>query len=224
MATRPAMIFDLDGTLVDSVYEHVYAWRHAFFEAGIEIPAFEIHKRIGMTGPLMLDALSQAFDFPMDERRREALETSHSRYYRETIHRATPLPGGRSIWTTLNARDIPWAIATSSEAKDAEILLALLDLPDGAVVVTQGAMTDSKPSPGPFEIAAKKLHVDLDDAIVIGDAVWDMLASRRSGALGVGVLTGGYGREELVAAGAYRVYTDVGELEKRLGELGLPAK
>lgn len=218
------MIFDLDGTLVDSVYEHVYTWRRALTEAGMEIPAFEIHKRIGMTGTLMLDALAAAFEFPMDDAKRAALETAHSRYYGETIHQATRLPGSRTIWKTLDARGIPWAIATSSQAKDADVLLSLLDLPSGATVVTQSAGRESKPSPEPFEAAAKKLHTKLDDSIVIGDAVWDMLASRRSGALGVGVLTGGYGREELVAAGAYRVYADVGELERRLGELGLPAK
>ncbi len=137
------------------------------------------------------------------------------------IHCAQALPGAVDLWQILEARKIPWAIATSAEPQDANVLLEKLHLPENAVVVTQAEATASKPAPQPFEAAAKKLRVDIEDSLVVGDAVWDVLASRRAGAFGIGVLTGGYGREELTAAGAYRVYNDVGEMGRRLSELGL---
>ncbi|HEV7179988.1 MAG TPA: HAD family hydrolase [Candidatus Baltobacteraceae bacterium] len=216
-----ALIFDLDGTLVDSVFEHVTAWHLAFLNAGIDVPAFELHKRIGMTGELLIDAIAEAHGIAISPTSREAISAAHAERYRKVIHRVPALPGAKMLWSVLRARGVPWAIATSAEQRDADVLLQTLELPEHAVVVTQGASRESKPSPRPFEAAAKKLHVQLTDAMIVGDSVWDILASRRAGAFGVGVLTGGYGREELVAAGAYRVFNDVGELARRLDELGL---
>lgn len=216
-----ALIFDLDGTLVDSVYEHVAAWHRAFYELGITIPACEVHKRIGMTGSLMISALDDVFSLGLDEEKRVRLKSAHSRIYRENIDRTQPLPGAVDLWRILAERKIPWGIATSAEPQDAKVLLDKLHLPDDAVIVTQEDAKESKPAPEPFEAAAKKLRTRIEDSLIVGDAVWDVLASRRAGAFGIGVLTGGYGREELTAAGAYRVYNDVGEMGRRLGELGL---
>ncbi len=216
-----ALIFDLDGTLVDSVYQHVLAWQSALLDSDFSVPACEIHKRVGMTGALLIDALADAFSLRIDDLSRSKIAEDHGNRYRNMIASIRPLPGATAIWTILDQRKIRWAIATSSEREDAQPLLQQLHLPEHAVVVTQGGSGASKPSPELFETAAKKLGAHLDEAIIVGDAVWDILASRRAGAFGVGVLTGGYGREELVAAGAYRVYADIEELGRRLDELGL---
>ncbi len=218
---KAALLFDLDGTLVDTVYEHVRAWQGAFREAGIFLPAFEIHKRVGMTGPLLTDALRDAFSLQVTGVMRQQIIDGHARLYKQTFHQAQPLPGALELWERLASNDLKWAIATSSRPDEAQVLLEKLHLPDGAVVVTQEDSNKSKPSPEPFEAAAKKLGVPIEDSLIVGDAVWDVLASRRAGAFGIGVLTGGYSREELVAAGAYRVYNDVGELGRKLRELGL---
>lgn len=216
-----ALIFDLDGTLVDSVYEHVAAWHVAFAERGVRIPAFEYHKRIGMTGEALVAAIDDAFTLGLSAQERAAIERRHSDEYHRTMDRVTRLPRTETLWNALDERNIAWAIATSAGADDANKLLAQIDCPRDAIVVTKSTGTESKPSPSVFGIAAAKLGVKLNDAMIVGDSVWDMLASRRAGALGIGVLTGGYGREELVAAGAYRVYADVVEMARRLGELGL---
>lgn len=218
---RPALIFDLDGTLVDSVYEHVTAWHLAFSAHGVAIPSFEYHKRVGMTGEALVESISNAFELDLSVKTRTAIVAEHTKEYRKHIHRATAIPGVDRLWETLHERNLRWAIATSSNLADARVLLKLIGTPREAVVVTQGDESESKPSPQPFARAAQKLGVDIRDSIVVGDAVWDMLASRRAGALGIGVLTGGYGREELAAAGAYRVYADVAELSRRFIELGL---
>ncbi|MBV8637710.1 MAG: HAD family hydrolase [Candidatus Eremiobacteraeota bacterium] len=219
--TQPALIFDLDGTLVDSVYEHVVAWHIAFASAGVTLPAFEYHKRIGMTGAMLVSAVSDAFDLNLSQDAKKAIEKRQSDAYHQRIDDARAVPGVDLLWRTLATRNIPCAIATSADPDDAERLLKIAHVPEDTVVVTKRDETESKPSPEPFARAAEKLGVKLRDSIVIGDAVWDMLSSRRAGALGIGVLTGGYSREELVAAGAYRVYENVGEMSRRFAELGL---
>ncbi len=218
---RPALIFDLDGTLIDSVYEHVAAWHIAFAAAGIMIPAFEYHKRVGMTGSALVDAVNDAFDLRLSERERLKIEASHTHEYHKRIDCATPIPGVRDLFDALASRELRWAIATSANPDDAHTLLEKIDCPKDVVLVTKAEGASSKPSPGVFDQAAEKLGVGLAGSMIVGDAVWDMLASRRAGALGIGVLTGGYGRDELVGAGAYRVYQHVGEMAQRFLELGL---
>ncbi len=218
---QPALIFDLDGTLVDSVYEHVAAWHIAFTSHGVLIPAFEYHKRVGMTGVALVDAVNEAFNLRLSEAQRAKIEAAHAEEYHKRIDRGTPVPGLPDLWDALKSRDLPWAIATSSAPGDAHTLLEKIGCPKDVVLVTKAEGASSKPSPGIFAQAAEKLGVELRGSFIIGDAVWDMLASRRVGALGIGVLTGGYGREELVGAGAYRVYQHVGEMAHRFTELGL---
>jgi HAD superfamily hydrolase (TIGR01509 family) len=217
----PALIFDLDGTLVDSVYEHVAAWHRAFAAHDVFIPAFEYHKRVGMTGTALVRAINEAFDLQLPDRTSKAIEAAHEKYYVEHIERATPVPGVGALWETLQRRRVRFAIATSSNPGEANVLLKKVDLPRGTVVISGEDAGESKPSPQIFAKAAEALGVSLEGSMIVGDAVWDMLSSRRAGALGIGVLTGGYGREELVAAGAYRVYTDVAEFARRLPEVGL---
>jgi phosphoglycolate phosphatase-like HAD superfamily hydrolase len=116
---------------------------------------------------------------------------------------------------------VPWAIATSGRAVSAMPIIAMLDVPEGTVVVTRDDVAFAKPNPDLFLAAAGRLGADPRHCFVVGDSVWDMLAARRAAALGIGLLSGGYGREELVAAGTYRVYDDPADLLEHLDELGI---
>lgn len=218
---RSALIFDLDGTLVDSVYQHVTIWHAALRQTGIVVSAVEIHRRIGMAGPTMLDALFAALQLDVANERRAELESIHREEYAKVVHTISPLPGAPELLRHLDELDIPWAIATSAGEPEAAVLTRALNVPSGAPVITQQPGTPSKPSPDPFGAAAKRLHVPLERCMIVGDSVWDILASRRAGAFGIALLSGGYGREELVAAGAYRVYRDAADMQSRLQELGI---
>ena len=218
---RPALLFDLDGTLVDSVYQHVLAWRSALAEAGIELSVWRIHRRIGMSGGLFVSALVRetGHDLAPDDVIR--LQQGHLRRYLEQQEQVRPLPGARELLRHLTDSSIPWAIATSGSQLSAGPAVAMLDIPRGTTVVTRDQVPFAKPDPHLFLAAAERLNVDVQNAIVVGDSVWDMLAAQRARALGVGLLSGGYGREELERAGACRVYEDPADLKNHLDELGI---
>lgn len=218
---RPALLFDLDGTLVDSVYQHVLAWRHALETAGIELSVWRIHRRIGMSGGLVVNALlREVRGAELDAKEVAELQAVHSRFYREQMDQVRALPGARELLLQLTQLDIPWAIATSGGRATAEPVIRLLDVKP-AVVVTHDEVPFAKPDPHLFLAAAHRLGVDIQQSIVVGDSVWDMLAAQRARALGVGLLSGGYGAEELERAGAYRVYADPADLRAHLDELGI---
>jgi phosphoglycolate phosphatase-like HAD superfamily hydrolase len=160
LSARPALLFDLDGTLVDSVYQHVLAWREALEAEGL---------------------------------------------------------------VTLTEMRVPWAVATSGSEVTAKGPLSLLGIPEGTPVITRDQVAYAKPNPDLFLLAAERLHVPPGDCFVVGDSIWDLLAAQRAGALGVGLLSGGYGSEELETAGAYRVYDDPADLLRHLDELGIRA-
>jgi HAD superfamily hydrolase (TIGR01509 family) len=218
---QPALLFDLDGTLVDSVYQHVLAWRAALEEAGIELSVWRIHRRIGMSGGLFVHALIRETgrDLASDEVRR--LQEAHVHAYLQQIEQVRPLPGARDLLQHLTESGIPWAIATSGSQHSAAPALAMLGIARGTIVVTRDQVPFAKPDPHLFLTAAERLNVDVQNAIVVGDSVWDMLAAQRARALGVGLLSGGYGREELERAGAFRVYNDPADLQAHLDELGI---
>jgi phosphoglycolate phosphatase-like HAD superfamily hydrolase len=132
-----------------------------------------------------------------------------------------PLPGARDLLTTLTDHRVPWAIATSGLAIAARPALGLLGLPADTPLVTRDQVRFAKPDPDLFLAAAARVGTDIRTAVVVGDSIWDLLAARRAGALGVGLLSGGYGREELERAGAYRVYADPADLLLHLDEAGL---
>jgi phosphoglycolate phosphatase-like HAD superfamily hydrolase len=116
---------------------------------------------------------------------------------------------------------VKWAIATSGYAATARPALALLGLPEDTPMVTRDLVRHAKPDPDLFLAAAAVLGVEPRHAMVVGDSVWDLLAARRAGSLGIGLMSGGYGREELERAGAYRVYADPAEMLARLDEVGV---
>ena len=221
LSARPALLFDLDGTLVDSVYQHVLAWREALETEGIELSVWRIHRRIGMSGGLFLKALDRELGRSLGEEVAERLRKNHAASFRQLWDQIRPLPGAKELLTTLTSMRVPWAIATSGSEQSAKGPLGLLGIPDGTPIITRDQVAYAKPNPDLFLAAAERLHVPPGDCFVVGDSIWDLLAAQRAGALGVGLLSGGYGSEELVTAGAYRVYADPADLLGHLDELGI---
>jgi HAD superfamily hydrolase (TIGR01549 family) len=220
-ATRAAFLFDLDGTLVDSVYQHVLSWREALEAEGIDLSVWRIHRKIGMSGGLFANMLLRETGIEIDHERIERLQRLHADAYRKWSANIRPLPGARELLAYLTDAEIPWAIATSSRMETARPVLESLGVDfDRTPIVTRDQVKHAKPDPDLFLAAAERLGVAIQTASVVGDSVWDMLASRRAPALGIGLLSGGYGQEELERAGAYRVYEDPADLLKHIDEVG----
>ena len=219
--TAPALLFDLDGTLVDSVYQHVLAWHDALHASGIELSVWRIHRRIGMSGGLFTRQLLRETGGELDEARLERLRQLHAEAYLRRIDQVRPLPGARALLARLTELGCPWAIATSGRMESAGPALAMLQVPEGVPIVTRDLVQHAKPDPDLFLEAARRLGADIMDAVVIGDSVWDLLAARRARMLGVGLLSGGYGTDELERAGAYRVYEDPAHMLSHLDEIGV---
>jgi HAD superfamily hydrolase (TIGR01509 family) len=216
-----AFLFDLDGTLVDSVYQHVLAWREALETEGFDLSVWRIHRKIGMSGGLFTNMLLRETGTQLEPERIERLQRLHAEAYKRTRVNIRPLPGARELLAALTSADIPWAIATSGRIDTAGPVLETLGVDLARIpVVTRDQVKYAKPEPDLFLAAAYRLGVAIDTASVVGDSVWDMLAARRAGMLGVGVLSGGYGTEELERAGAYRVYEDPADLLRHLDEVG----
>jgi HAD superfamily hydrolase (TIGR01549 family) len=215
----PAFLFDLDGTLIDNVYQHVLAWREALERAGTQLSVWRIHRRIGMSGGLLVHALLRETGRTMTAADRENLQKWHAEAYQKFVSQVRPLPGAVELLATLSKA--PHAIATSGRLESAQPSLDVLQIDRGVPVVTRDEVRHAKPDPDLFLAAAARLGVSIHDAVVVGDSVWDLLAARRARALGVGLASGGYGPEELERAGAYRVYDDPLDLLNHLDELGV---
>jgi len=217
---HPAVLFDLDGTLVDSVYQHVLAWREALEETGIELSVWRIHRRIGMSGGLFVNALLRETKMVLSSEQVSRLRELHLAAYLRRMDQVRPLPGARELLQRLSELGVPWGIGTSGSRRTAAPAIEMLTAAP-PVVVTRDDVARAKPDPDLFVEAARRLGVDVADSIVVGDSVWDLLAAQRARALGVGLLSGGYGREELQQAGAYRVYEDPRDLGQHLDEVGV---
>ena len=221
MRTGPALLFDLDGTLVDSVYQHVLAWREALEQAGIELSVWRIHRRIGMSGGLFINALLRETGHHLAGEEAARLQRLHAEAYVRQVKQVRPLPGAKELLAYLSKAGIPWAIATSGRFETAGPALEILGVGSDVPVVTRDQVSYAKPDPDLFLAAAERLKVNISDSVVIGDSVWDLLAARRARALGIGLLSGGYGQDELERAGAYRVYQDPADLLRHLDEVGV---
>lgn len=215
------MLFDLDGTLVDSVYQHVLAWHEALESSGIKLSIWRIHRRVGMSGGLFVRALVRETGRQLTHEETNQLRRLHEEGYQRRIAEVRALPGARELLMTLTAAGIPCAIATSGSQATAGATLPLLELPEGVPVITRDQVAFAKPNPDLFIAAADALGRPVTDCFVIGDSVWDMLAAQRAHTLGIGLLSGGYGREELESAGAFRVYDDPAGLLAHIDELGI---
>jgi HAD superfamily hydrolase (TIGR01509 family) len=218
---QSAFLFDLDGTLIDSVYQHVLAWHEALANERIELSVWRIHRKIGMSGGLFANMLLRETGLDISPERIEHLQQHHAAAYKARIPQIRPLPGARELLTFLTEAEIPWAIATSGRIETAGPAMESLGVDLSRVpVITRDRVKYAKPDPDLFLAAAERLNVDISACFIVGDSVWDMLAAQRARGLGVGVLSGGYGLEELERAGAYRVFEDPAHLLRHIDELG----
>jgi HAD superfamily hydrolase (TIGR01549 family) len=216
-----ALIFDLDGTLIDTVYAHVFAWQRALAEAALPVDGWRIHRRIGMSGGLFTRALARELGRPLNDDEIDAIQRRHGELYRELLPERRPLPGAVDLLRHLGGLGVPYGIATSGRRPEIDASLDALGIGEGVTVVDRGEVMRAKPEPDLFLACQERMGVEIRDVTVVGDAVWDLLAARRAGMLSVGLLTGGYGEDELAQAGAFRVYRDPAELDASLDELGI---
>jgi HAD superfamily hydrolase (TIGR01549 family) len=174
-----------------------------------------------MSGGLFANALLRETGREVTAEQAERLTRLHGEAYARRSNDIRPLPGAKDLLGFLTAVGVPWAVATSGQRRSAQRTIALLDVPEGVPVVTRDEVARAKPDPDLFLAAAGRLGVPITDSVVVGDSVWDLLAARRARALSIGLLSGGYGREELERAGAYRVYDDPADLLFHIDEVGV---
>lgn len=221
MRIETCFLFDLDGTLVDSVYQHVLAWNQALDAEGISLSVWRIHRKIDMSGGLFTNQLLRETGREISDGHVAKLGRLHAEAYGRLSGQIRPLPGAKALLDTLTAAGIPWAIATSGRMETARVNLDALGVdPDRVPVVTRDMVKYAKPDPDLFLAAADRLGKPIETAVIVGDSIWDMLAARRCRGLGVGLLSGGYGTEELERSGAIRVYEDPADLLDHLDEVG----
>lgn len=216
-----AFIFDLDGTLVDTVYAHIFAWQKALLEAGMVIEGWRIHRKIGMSGGLFTRAVARELGREISSAEEESLQRRHGEIFIQLLPERRPLPGAVELIQFLYSNNILFGVATSGRRPEVNASLEVLGVQDQTVVVERSAVARAKPEPDLFLVCQQRLGVEVSECYVVGDAVWDLLAARRAGMLSIGLLSGGYGKDELSQAGAFRVYRDPAELLRSLDELGI---
>lgn len=213
-----ALIFDLDGTLIDTVYTHVFAWQRAFAEAGMAVEGWRLHRRIGMDGELFIQTAAQELGQALDEGQIKVIRAHHAQLFAELHPERRPLPGAVALLALLRRAEVVHGIATSGQRPEINPSLDALEVPAELIVVGRNEVARGKPEPDLFLSCAERLGVPPADCIVVGDAVWDLIAAKRAGMRSIAVLTGGYGQEELLDAGAARVYRDTAALHLALRE------
>ena len=216
-----ALIFDLDGTLVDTVYAHVFTWQRALAEAGMPVDGWRIHRRIGMSGGLFTRAVARELGHEITSAEADSLQHRHEELFKELLPERRVLPGARELLAFLRENGTPHGIATSGRRPEIDASLEALGVGTETIVVERGDVLRAKPAPDLFLNCQQRLGVSVDECYVVGDAVWDLLAARRARMLSIGLLSGGYGEDELTRTGAFRVYRDPAELHSSLDELGI---
>jgi HAD superfamily hydrolase (TIGR01509 family) len=209
MAAAPAVLFDVDGTLVDSNYLHVHAWYRAFHEANVDVEAWRVHRSIGMDGSTLVASLAEG----ADDDTRSRLKELHSRYYKEAAWMLRPLPGARELLEAVKTFGLQIVLATSAPEDELSILREVLASDDLVDVQTSSKDVDTaKPQPDIVQVALDRAGVDAANAVFIGDTVWDVEACERAGVPTIAVLSGGVSRGELETAGAQAVFEDPRDL------------
>ncbi|KQX07611.1 MULTISPECIES: HAD family hydrolase [unclassified Leifsonia] len=216
--TTIAVLFDIDGTLVDSNYLHVEAWQRAFQEMGTDVDAWRIHRSIGQDGDELITSLVGEQEDAWTSKASEL----NSTYYMELTPRLRIFDGARELLRTLAERGVTVVLATSAPQDELDVLLRVIDSDDVIHATTNADDVDTaKPEPDIVRIALSRAGVDADHAVFIGDSVWDMKAALRAGVTPYGVLSGGISGELLTDAGARAVFDDPADLLDRLDEIAL---
>jgi HAD superfamily hydrolase (TIGR01509 family) len=221
--STPAFIFDLDGTLLDGVYHHVIAWQRAYADLGLDVSLWQVHRRIGMSGSLLAKRVAAEAGRTFSDEEADKAAALHTQHYEQMLDDVRPLRGARELLLALSSADVRWVVATSGGPDEAHPQLAKLELPADPLLVCSDDVPTAKPAPEMLRAAAEKVESDPANCLMVGDTVWDLLAARRAGMLGIGLLSGGRALTELQAAQAHRVYADPAELHSHLDELGVTA-
>jgi HAD superfamily hydrolase (TIGR01509 family) len=207
------VILDIDGTLVDTNYQHTIAWGRAFADHGVDVPLWRIHRHNGMGGDQLVGAVAGD---EVEERLGDRIRESEGDHYAELIDEVRPLPGGRDLLTALRGLGCPVVLASSAKPGEVERYVDLLDARELVDAWTTGGDVDrTKPHPDLVATAAERLP-GASDVVVIGDTAWDAVAARRAGFTSIGVLSGGFGAQELRDAGCIEVFTDAADLAAHL--------
>jgi HAD superfamily hydrolase (TIGR01509 family) len=211
----PAVLFDIDGTLVDSNYLHIHAWCRAFSDVGIAVESWRIHRCIGMDGSRLVQFLTRDAEEDVQERAKEL----HLRYFKESVPLLRTLPGARELLDRVHALGLQIVLATSASDDELSLLRNVLKCDDLVSAMTSSNDVDvAKPEPGIIQVALDRARVDAHHAVFVGDAVWDVVACKNAGVSAIGVLSGGVSREELGNAGAETVFDNVRELCERIDD------
>jgi HAD superfamily hydrolase (TIGR01549 family) len=209
----PAVLFDVDGTLVDSNYLHVHAWQQAFSEVGLSVEAWRIHRAIGMDGSLLLSSLVGGADDATIGR----AEDLHGSFYQDAAPLLRRLPGARALLERVTGLGLQVVLATSAPDEELAVAREVLACDDLVSAVTSSEDVGiAKPQPGIVQVALDRAGVDSDNAIFVGDAVWDMKACQKARVASIGFLSGGTSRRELETAGARAVFDDALDLCEHL--------
>lgn len=216
--TKPVtgVLFDVDGTLVDSVYLHAVAWWQALRQYGHDVPAARIHRAIGMGSDKILDHLLGEDHDPSDD---DALRAAHASLYAVHWPALRALPGARRLLQTCAGRGLRTVLATSASKRELEALLRCLDAESAITAVTSADDADqSKPAPDIVQVALDRSGLSAEEVVFVGDAVWDVQAAGKLSIPCIGVTSGGICAAELLDHGAAAVYADPEDLLDHLDE------
>jgi HAD superfamily hydrolase (TIGR01509 family) len=209
-----AALLDIDGTLVDTNYQHTLTWQRALAEHGRTVPAWTIHRHIGMGGDQIVAAVAGD---EAEERDGDEIRAAEGEHYQRLIGEVKPLPGARELLVALRDRGHSLVLASSAKTEEVEFYLDLLEARDLVDDWTTSAdVVATKPEPDLVVAALEKSSGDADGAVLLGDSIWDCRAAGRAGIPVVGLLTGGFGERELRDAGAMDVYESAAELVERI--------
>jgi HAD superfamily hydrolase (TIGR01509 family) len=214
---RPAAILDVDGTLVDTNYQHALAWYRAFRQHGVTLALWEIHRRIGMGGDQLVTSLvGEGFE----ERYGDDVRAAEKALYLALMPEVQPLPGARDLLEALHARGHTIVLASSAKPDELQHYIQLLDaheMIDGWT--DSGDVEQTKPEPDLVKAAVEKAGGG--KAVMVGDSIWDCEAAKRAGLKTIGVLTGGFSEDELEDAGAVAVFRSLPSLTEGLDDTPL---
>jgi HAD superfamily hydrolase (TIGR01509 family) len=212
-------ILDVDGTLVDTNYQHALAWYRAFRSNGVVLPVWRIHRKIGMGGDQLVQALT---DERFEREHGEQVRAAEKEHYTETIEEVEPMKDARELIEELHRRGHKVVLASSAKQEEIDHYLDLLDARGLADGWTSSADVEAtKPEPDLVQTAIERGGTPAADAVMVGDSPWDVKAATRAGVQTITVLTGGFSREELMEAGAVAVFESVAELREQLDHTAL---